>query len=267
MGRAVDTILAFNTQAGAGAFPQALAATPGDSLVVRASKGEAAARIMALITGGTAGSKYRVSSPLMHDNVTGLTFAPAEMPAQFTVPPDTSVEVQQQDTLVVSGSCTGATTITMGIVIDYDDLRGTAAELYRWADIKPDIRYLKSVEIDLNAIAVGAWTDTPLTTTEDQLHADKSYAVLGWTVNQSVDILGIKGVATGNLRMCGPGAATTVDVAEYFVHMSERHGRPYIPVIQANDRRAISVSAANHAAIAGAAAQAYIWVAELKSKK
>lgn len=267
MGRAVDTILAFNTQAGAGAFPQVLAATAGDSLTIRASKGEAAARIMALITGGTAGSKYRVQSPLMHDNVTGFTFAPAEMPAQFVVPPDTSIQVQQQDTLVASGSCTGATTITMGIVVDYDDLRGTSAELYRWADIGPDIKFLKSVEIDLNAIAVGAWTDTLITTTEDQLHADKSYAVLGWVQNQAVDIMGVKGVATGNLRMCGPGAATTVDVSEYFVHMSERHGRPYIPVFQANDRRAFFISAANHVAVGGGAQQAYLLVAELKSKK
>ncbi len=265
MGRGVDTVLAFNTQAGVGAFPIVLAPAAGDSLTVRASKGEARARLMAAITGGTAGSKYRIQSPLLHDNVTGLTFAPFEMPAAFTVPPDTSVELQQQDTLTVSGSCTGATTITMGLVIDYDDLRGTSADLYRWSDIGPDIKYLKSVEVDLAAIAVGAWTDTLVNATEDQLHADRSYAVLGYASAQAIDIIGIKGVATGNLRMCGPGPGTTIDITEYFVMMAERHGRPYIPVFQANDRKAFNVSAANHAAVAAGIVS--LLVAELKTKR
>ena len=38
----------------------------------------------------------------------------------------------------------------------------------------------------LNAIAVGAWTDTLITATENQLHANASYAVLGYTVYPSL---------------------------------------------------------------------------------
>lgn len=79
MGRAVDTIGAFSTQAGAGAFPQTLAAVPGDSLIVRGVRGESKARIMAFITqSNAAAQKFRVLSPLLHDNVTGLTWIPPE---------------------------------------------------------------------------------------------------------------------------------------------------------------------------------------------
>jgi hypothetical protein len=268
MGLAVDTILAFSTQAGAAAFPTALAATVGDSLTIRATVGESKAHIEAIITGSDAGgNKFRVTSPLLHDNVTGLTFKPGENPSPFLLPLETSLEVNEQDTLSAFGQCGAATTITMGIVVMYENLRGTAADLYRWSDIAPDIKTYKSVEVSGSAIAVGAWTDTSITATEDQLHADKSYAVIGYDVNPAVDIVGVKGVATGNLRMCGPGPNSSLRISDYFVAQSIENNMPYIPVFQANDRKAFFVSAANHAALGGGAYEVMLLVAELKTKR
>lgn len=268
MGHAVDTVLAFSTQAAASAFPTALAAASGDSLVVRGTKGETKGHLIALLAGAdAAGNKFRITSPLLHDNVTGLTWRSPENPAMMLVPEYTSVELNELDTLTVQGQCGAATTITAGLVIQYDDIRGQDAQLFRWSDIKGDIKYLKSIEVDLNAIAVGAWTDTPITTTEDQMHADKSYALLGYTVNPAVDIIGFKGIATGNLRFCGPGASQTLDLSNYYVRMSDLHDMPYIPVFQANDRKGIYISAANHAAVAGGASVASIIVAELKTRR
>ena len=268
MGYAVDTVLAFSTQAAAAGFPTALAATAGDNLAIRSTVGESKARIMAVMYGtDAAGKKLRITSPLLHDNATGLTWQSPENPALFLVPSESAVEVNEQDTLVVSGQCGAATTITAGISVMYDHIRGTDADLFRWPDIRDDIKFLKSVEVDLLAVAVGAWTDTVITNTENQLHADKSYAVLGWNVFPAVDIVGVKGIATGNLRMCGPGVAQSLDLSDYFVQMSVKHDRPYIPVFQANDRNGFYVSAANHAAIAGAGASVYLQVAELKTKK
>lgn len=268
MGRAVDTILAFSTQAAAAGFPTALAATPGDNLTIRSTVGESGARIMALIAqSNAAGQKFRVTSPLLHDNVTGLTFTNADNPSLFTVPSESSVPVNEQDTLSVSGQCSAAYTITMGIVVDYDNLRGTSADLYTWNDIGPDVKTIKSIEVSNGAIAVGAWTDTVITATENQLHADKSYAVLGYVPNASSALVGVKGVATGNLRMCGPGTSQSLDVSDYFVQMSIKHNRAYIPVFQANDRNSVYVSQAAGAAIAGGSAEVFLVVAELKSKR
>ena len=268
MGRAVDTILATNTQAGAGVFPIALSAVTPDSLVVRGVKGETKARIMAFIVqASAAGQKFRVTSPLLHDNVTGLTWIAPENPGLFLVPSETSVEVNELDTLAISGSTAAAFTITSGTVIDYDDLRGVAADLYRWHDIKDDIKFIKAIEVANLAIAVGAWTDTVITNTENQLHADKSYAVLGYVPAASVALVGIKGICTGNLRMCGPGGPQTLDLSDYFVQMGEKHQKDYIPVFQANDRAGVFVSQANGAAIAAAGAEVSLIVAELKSKR
>jgi hypothetical protein len=268
MGRAVDTIMAFSTQAGAGAFPITLAAATGDSLVVRGTKGETKAKLMAMITqSNAAGQEFRLKSALLHDNVTGLTFYPPDNPGLFLVPSETSVELNELDTLTLQGASGAAFTITAGLVVYYDDVRGTAADLYHWRDLRDDIKFIKAVEVDNLAIAVGAWTDTPLTNTEDQLHADRSYAVLGYSQPTATCLTGVKGIATGNLRMCGPGGSQTLDLSDYFIQMSLKHDMPYIPVFQANDRKAFYVSQANGAALAAAAADVILIVAELKTKR
>lgn len=267
-GKAVDSVLYFSTQAGASAFPTALAVTSGDTTTIRGVVGESKARIMAFITeSDAAGNKFRITSPLLHDNVTGLTWVAPENPSQFLVPEYAGIEVQQLDTLTVQGQSGAATTITAVVVVSYDDIRGTDADLYRWGDIESDIKYIKAVEVDLGAIAVGAWTDTSLTNTEDQLHANKSYAVLGYSVSPAITAVGVKGLATGNLRMCGPGFPGTISLSDYFIEMSEYHRMPYIPVFQANDRKAFFVSACNTAALGAAAAKVSLIVAELKTVK
>lgn len=266
MGRAIDTVLAFSTQAAASAFPTALAATTGDSLSIRSFDRSKKAYLQSVIYSGGGGVKARVQSPLLHDNVTGLTWQPGEVPSQWMLPPEGAVELRPIDTLAVFGQCAAATTITMGLVNYYTDLDGVAANLFSWSDIRGLIVYIKSVEVDLNAIAVGAWTDTLLTTTENQLHADEYYAVLGYEVNPAVDIVGVKGSATGNLRICGPGPVSSLDISEYFITFSEKCGRPCIPVFNANDRFAFYVSAANHAAVAGGAASVFLIVAQLSRR-
>jgi len=117
--------------------------------------------------------------------------------------------------------------------------------------------------VDLDAVAVGAWTDTLVTATENQLHSGKDYAVLGYQCSAAIDVVGIKGSATGNLRTCGPGASSTLDITEYFVAMSEANNLPYIPVFNSDDRNATYVSAFNHAAIGAGADSVYLILAEL----
>lgn len=267
-GKAVDTVLCFSTQAGVSAFPTPLAAATGDSLITRGTVGESKAHLMSFITkSDAAGNEFRITSPLLHDNVTGITMFPNENPSLFNVPSEASVELNEQDTLNVQGQCGAATTITAGLVIYYDDIRGTDADLYQWSDIRDDIKFIKSVQVGNLAVAVGAWTDTPITNTENQLHADRSYAVLGYLSNPAPAIIGVKGIATGNLRMCGPGASQSTDLSDFFVQMSLKHGLPYIPVFQANDRNSFYVSMADSVARAANAVNVSLIIAELKTKR
>jgi len=260
---AIDTVACFSTQAGAAAFPVNLAAASGDSLNVRNFPASASASLEALIYSAGGGQKVRVVSPNLHDPQTGLTFAPAEVPAQFLVPQDAGVALQANDVLTVQGACAGATTIVAGLQVYYSQLPGISARLHSWGDISGNYKYIKSVEVDLLAVAVGAWTDTVITNTENQLHANKDYAVLGYQTTAALDVVGVKGSATGNLRACGPGGTSTLDITEYFVYMSERNNVPYIPVFNSDDRNSFYVSVFNHVAVAGGAQSVYLILAEL----
>src|SRR5260370_19188088 len=267
MGMAIDTVLAFNTQAGAGAFPITLAAAAGDNLRVRSFREASKAYLETFVVQSNAvAQKFRITSALLHDNVTGLTFLPPENPAGFLTGRVVDIELQSQDTLLVQGSCAAAYTITAGLVIRYENIRGAEADLRTWPDIKSHVKFVKSVEGSLSAIAVGAWTDTLITNTEQQLHADYDYAVLGYVPSVAVGIIGVKGEATNNLRVCGPGMPSTLDITEYFIRMSELGGKPFIPVFNANDRNAFYVSSANGASLAGGAAEVSLIVAQLDTK-
>lgn len=260
---AIDTVAFFATEAAAAAFPTALAAAPGDSLTIRNFPAGQSASVNAILYSAGGGERVRVTSPNLHDDNTGITFEPAEVPAQFLVPQEASIGVVAGDTLSVSGGIAAAGTIAGALQVYYSQLPAIAARLHSWGDISGNYRYIKPVEVDLGAVAVGAWTDTLITATENQLHASKDYAVLGYQCSEAVDVVGFKGSSTGNLRACGPGASSTLDISEYFVAMSEAKNAPYIPVFNADDRFASYVSAFNHAAIAAGAAHVYLILAEL----
>ena len=260
---AIDTVAFFSTQGAAAAFPTALGAAPGDSLSIRNFPAGQYAQLEALLYSAGGGERVRITSPNLHDNQTGITFEPAEVPAQFLVAAPFAVGLQANDMLTVQGGIAAAGTIAGALQIYYSQLPGISARLHSWGDISGNIRYIKSVEVDLAAIAVGAWTDTLITVTENQLHANKDYAVLGYQCSAAIDVVGVKGSATGNLRVCGPGASSTLDITEYFVYMSEENNVPYIPVFNADDRGAFYVSAFNHAAVANGADHVYLILAEL----
>lgn len=260
---AIDTVAVFSTQGAAAAFPTALAAAPGDSLSIRNFAAGQSAGLNALIYSAGGSQKVRVTSPNLHDPQTGLTFEPKEVPAQFVLPREASVSLQANDTLTVQGGIAAAGTIVAGLQIYYSQLPAIGSRLHMWGDISGNYKYIKSVEVDMGAIATGAWTDTLITATENQLHANKDYAVLGYETSAALDIVGVKGSATGNLRACGPGATSTLDISEYFVQMSERQNTPYIPVFNSDDRNAFYVSAFNNAAVGAGATHVYLILAEL----
>jgi hypothetical protein len=263
MGVAIDTVQAFATAGAASPFPTALAPAPGDSLTVRNFATTDTAKMVALIYDAGGGQKVRVQSPMLHDNVTGITFEPAETPAAFLLGEEIGIRLTPGDTLSVSGGLAAAGTVSAYLVNYYSNLPGASARLHMWGDISGIIKSIKTVEVDLGAIAVGAWTDTLVTATENQLHAHTDYAVLGYDTSAAVDVVGVKGQATSNLRICGPGPTSSLELTDYFIKQSQQRGIPYIPVFNADDRFAFYVSAANRAALGGGAVHVYLELAEL----
>lgn len=240
------------------------AATPatGDSLAVRSFDSPGRAYFEALFLQGSGTRQARLTSPRLHDNVTGLTFQTAETPAQFLFPRQAAQDLYSVDQLTVALDAAASSDTVAALLAYYTDLKGISADLRPWAEIKDQVINYKTVEVDLTTSAtIGQWSDTVITTTENQLKADYAYAVLGFETQTALLCMGLKGPATGNLRICAPGSTETLDITSYFIEMEERQKRPFIPVFKANDRGNTFLSAA--ANTASVAAKVYMICAQL----
>lgn len=264
MGFAFDTVLASAVNPGAGGGT-GLVALSGDSLSVRNFPSANAGYLEAITRMGTTAGFVQVRSPLLHDNVQGIRITPGESPSYFSIPADAQQMIQPQDTLVVTISGGAAETDLALLYIYYTNLPGASARLVSPSDIAGNIKYLKPVQVAVTTSAtVGTWVDTVITTTEDLTHANKDYAVLGYSANAALAAIGIKGIDTGNLRAAGPGNSTNeFTTTRYFEWLSEQTGRPHIPVWNAANKNGTFVSTC--AATASVAAVVELMCVELVS--
>jgi len=248
MGLAIDTIASNVSNPGA-SFTATTITNSGDSLTVRNFPQSNHAFIHSVIRRHNTSGAVRLISPLVHDNVTGLTWYTSETPSIHELPPMAEQSVQPGDalTIQVTGDTTHQAVVYTGIY--YENLTGASANLYQWGDVQGAIKNIKPMTVAVTTSGtVATWTDTVITTTENQLHASSYYAVLGLSTDTALGAIGVKGAFTGNLRICCPGATTPEDTSYYFVNKSQTHQRPFIPVFNGQDRGAVYVTTSDNAA-------------------
>lgn len=265
MGAAIDTIGTFVT---AGATnPTSLktvTVSTGDSLQIRSFPATNSAWLESMIYQGATKTKNRVTSPLMHDNVTGLTFATVDTDTYYALGEYQNQKLYATDTLAAfSGAAAGASGI-LALVVYYQNLPSSNARLANYGDIVGNIKNIKGMEVDVTSSGtVGTWVDTAINTTDKQLHANTDYAVLGYEADTALACIGVKGNETGNLRICGPGPGTTWDTPNYYIQAANQLGRPHIPVFNSNNQGAYYVSClANTTSVAS---KVYLILAELSA--
>lgn len=233
MGAAIVLQGAFATNATAFASSTI---SPGDSFNIKNFYSPDYANLEFLIRGSTTGGGMRVLSPLLHDNVTGLTFYDSENPAVRTVPWAGAQPVQPGDLLTVNLQGGSAETTVGAWSVYYSNLPGANARLHSPGDIVGNVQNLKLMEVDVTSSGtIGTWVDTLCTVTEDQLKANKDYAILGYLTNPSLTVVAVKGDMTSNFRIGGPGTSTSIATDSFFVDASNMFGTPHIPVFNAND--------------------------------
>jgi hypothetical protein len=265
MGVAIDTIGTFVT-AGATNPTSLKTATvcTGDSLQIRSFPATNWARIEHLFVEGATKGKFRVTSPLMHDNVTGITLASADTSSHYLMTRMAGQNVYPTDTLAAYASAAAGASGLLAISVYYQNLPSSNARLANWSDISGYIKNIKGLEVDVaGGAAVGTWTDTALNTTDKQLHANTDYAVLGYDCDVVGAVTGVKGNETGNLRVCGPNPATSFDTPDWFVKLSQETGLPHIPVFNSNNQGAYYVSQLANVALP--ATKVYLLLAELSA--
>ena len=261
---AIDTIASFQTTVGSTFAAGVMAG--GDSATIRNFPQASEARLLAAFYDSvTSVQPWRVRSPLLHDNVQGIRFFPGQSPSQVLLPRFAAQNLEPQDTLVFELSTAAATGKALGsLLVFYDSLPGAAARLYSPGDIRPLVKNIKPlvVTVGSGANTAGQWLDTLLTNTENLLHANTDYAVLGIVTDTAVASVAVKGIDTGNLRVGAPGTLNADVTSEWFVRLSEWTGKPCIPVINAANAAGTFVSIISSAATA-AALDAQLILAEL----
>jgi hypothetical protein len=263
VGLAIDTILASAVNPGA-AGAAALTTPSGDSLTVRSFSPTDKAYLDGFTRMGTTAGFAQVQSPLLHDAVTGIRITPAESPSVFSLPGLNGQDLNPQDTLVSLISGGAAETDIMALHLYYTNLAGASARLHSWGDIEGNVANIKPQRVAVTSAAtIGAWSDTLIGTTENLLKANTDYAVIGYMTNTALAVIGIRGNETGNLRVCGPGSTQEFPTTSYFKYMSEKTGRPYVPVVNAANINNLFVSVA--AATASVAAVVELILAQLST--
>lgn len=259
---AMDTVLLNAVNPGAAGGAATPLAGSGDSLTVRNFQKPDTAYLESIIRMGTTAGFAQVQSPYLHDNVQGIRITPSESPSLFSLPYEVSQALQPQDNLSASLSGGAAETDIMALLTYYTNLPGSAARLHSPGDILGNVAYIKPVRVAVTSSAtIGGWSDTVITTTENLLHANTDYAVLGYMSNAALGVIGVKGQDTGNLRVCGPGSTSELATTDYFVALSTFTGRPHIPVINSANSNGTFISVA--AATASVAAVVEIVLAQL----
>jgi hypothetical protein len=261
---AIDTIASFQTTVNSTLAAGVMAT--GDPSAIRNFPDSASCQlIQAFYDDVTTALPWRVRSPLLHDNVRGIQLYPGASAPEMQLPVQVRQGFQAQDTLTFelsTAASTGKALAALGLY--YSQLPGVMSRLYSLGDIQGNVDSIKpvSVAIGSGANTAGIWLDTVVTTTEDLLHANTDYAVLGITFDQAVAAIGVKGADTGNLRVCAPGNVGSKYGSEYFVMLSQATGLPTIPVFNSANKGNTYVSLVSSAAT-GAAGTIQLILAEM----
>lgn len=216
----------------------AATAAAGDSFTLRAFSQPATAKLVGLWRKGAAAGFVGVKSPRLTDDVYGIQVYAAGTPTFDLVGRYATQALYSGDQLTVTISGGSAETDGGVLQVYYSTISGANARLHSWGDVSGMIANILPVKVTNKTAAIGTWHDTVINATRNLLHADTTYAVLGYITGTACIAVGVKGQETGNLRVVGPGSTTTKHTSGYFVELSQELGLPTIPVWRSTNRGA-----------------------------
>jgi hypothetical protein len=248
----LTSIGTFKQSLSGGAF-EALAATTADSLTIISFPDQARAWVEEIISGNSAHKmEVAVFSPRFGDNQSGLrvqhqfnpTLSGADGDPQLLLPRELDIPVYSTDLLNVQVNGTASDNVDVVLQLYYEDIQGSGQRLATWEQIQPSIAQANStqsrvlgIEVTVTPGTTGNYgTAVALNANDDRLQADFDYALLGFTVDQPVTSIGIKGPDTGFYRIPMPGHWDARHTADWFIQQAKWRGTPHIPIINANNK-------------------------------
>jgi hypothetical protein len=250
MPRAIQQLNGFFTGGAAGTG----VATPmtGDTFTVPSvAPGSAAVLEQAWATGALV-DFVRVRSPRMHDANQGIRIRVDGTTQVPLLPWGLDQPMYALDTPVVEIDVTAAGTGAIGVLYEYDDLPGVSQRLATWEEVDPRIINLMGCDVSLGAIgAIGAYSaGNALNSLFDNFEAGYDYALLGYEVSAARHAISVAGPDTSFMKVGGPGSVLPNVTSDYFQRVARITGRPFIPIIAANNKQSTLVFQTDNAASA-----------------
>lgn len=244
MGMAMQVITGQATNPGS--TITALTANSGDSYTVRSTDMNADIELLQAWAFTTTNLLLRIRSPRMHDQAQNMRYLPVASQPYPLMPWGCPQKLYSQDPLTVEITGGGAEVDMASLLVYYNNLPGVAARLHTYAEIKPLIQNIVSIEVDLTSSGTSCNYSAALALNAnfDTLIRNVDYAILGYTCPTAGGTLGITGVDTGNLRVGGPLVALPFLTNNWFVYLSSLYGKPFIPVINSANVAGVNLDVA-----------------------
>lgn len=248
MPRVLRSAAGFFTAAGAGTNIATLVAGGTGTIAIDAfTSGNA--YLEQLWAAGATTDFIRYRSPRMHDANQGLRLFVGGTQRTNLIPWGLDAQVYSSDVPTLEIDATGAGSGLAVVTYGYDDLDTGAPKLANWSDIQSRIIDVMANSFTVTAGAIGAWgAGVALNNATDNMKADSSYAVLGYTCSAAVGAFALNGADTGNFDIAFPGDPDTRETRNYFINLANQSGRASIPIIQANNRAGTIVKSTDAAA-------------------
>jgi hypothetical protein len=174
----------------------------------------------------------------------GATLAPAERPVLLSSP-GIDQPIFPSDVLTVQVDGTAADDVNVTLVIYYADIPGIAGRYATYGAVVAAAGNQVGIRSTVTAGA-GQWGATvALNASDNRLHANRDYAVLGFTAEAPLAAVAIQGVDLGNLRAGGPVLADGGHDGSLFVDFAKAYNSALIPVINSNNAGATLLQAAH----------------------
>lgn len=250
MPRAIQVLSGFFTAGAAGTG--VATAMSGDSFTVPAITPGTTARMEQVWAAGASTDFVRVRSPRMHDVNQGVRLQVGLTPQEPLLPWGADQILYPLDTPTVEIDETAAATGAISLMYEYDDLPGAQQRLSTWEEVDPRIHQIMGCQVNLGAIgAIGQYSaGNALNSTFDNFEAGYDYALLGYTTPATRLTIAVSGPDTSFLKVGGPGLADARLTQEWFQRIARITGRPFIPIIAANNKGSTLVFQTDNAASA-----------------
>ena len=251
----LQTITAFKQNLTGGGF-EALTPGTGDSFTFfNVPQGTAAFLGEVWAVDDASPCEVSLKATRFHDQLFGIrsavpdgsTLAPANRAVDVS-PDGIDQPIYPSDILDVEVSGTAADNVNVTLVLYYPDLPGINARLATAGFVKSAGVNQVGINVTLTPGSGDYGSTVALNASDNRLHANRDYAVLGFTSQGPLASVTIQGIDTGNLRVGGPVLADPDHDATLFLDLALAFNLPLVPIINSNNAGNVLLQAADPAA-------------------